>query len=556
MYVLENENMDSWEGLSNIWIDPLTSPNYYPMTFTSFWLEHRIWQGDPRGYHLTNVLLHLANTCLLFLLLSRLGVRWALCAAALFALHPVNVESVAWIAERKNVLSLFFSLLALLAWLKWEDEGDRRFLFHTYIAFIAALLSKTVACVFPAVLLALIAYRSPSRFRSRLTPVAPMFVLSLLLGVVTIWWERVRMGAAEAAADLSLLDRVLAAGKIPWFYLQKTLFPFGLYPVYPAWSLDPADPIQWIWPVLTLVVLAGAWALRNRIGSGLLLLVALYLVILGPSQGFIDHSTMDLSLVADHYYYHASIVVMVGLASGFAWLVASVGKNPATVQPIATAMIAIPLAILTMSHASTYATSESLWRHGLEGNPSSWAVRTNYGAALMDVEKYPQALEQYLAAQKIRPDHIHLRLNVGDAYGKMGQLEKARETYLSTLEVDPDFAAAYYKVGRLEQGFERMEEAEAAFKKAIEMNPAYQEAHNSLGVLYAMNGRLDDAMRAFQEVLILNPDHKGAYRNMMTAYLEREGAFKKTPAKDKGVKTAAPAAVNIPPATSSESVKE
>jgi hypothetical protein len=241
-YVTANVTLRSVTGLARIWVEPGAVPQYYPMAFTSLWLDYRLWGMRPFGYHLVNVLLHGLNAVLLWRLLVMLAVPGAWLAAAVFAVHPVHVESVAWVTERKNVLSGAFYLGAFLAYLRFAPPGGRGagpVAWRAYAAalalFVLAMLSKTVTCTLPAALLIVLWWKRPRLAARDVLPLLPFFALGLGLSLVTIWMEKHHVGAQGADWALSAVDRCLIAARALWFYLGKLVWPAPLVFNYPRW---------------------------------------------------------------------------------------------------------------------------------------------------------------------------------------------------------------------------------------------------------------------------------------------------------------------------------
>ncbi len=315
-YVTDNAALRSLAGLAAIWLQPGAVPQYYPLTFTSLWLDYQLWGVAPAGYHVVNVLLHGTNAVLVWLVLRRLALPGAWLAAMVFALHPVHVESVAWITERKNVLSGAFYLGALLAYLRFAGlgapaaEAERWRSYALAVAlFVCALLSKTVTCTLPAVILLLLWWKRGRVTRAEASATVPLFVVGACLALVTIWMERTHVGAQGAAWLLSPIDRALIAGRAVWFYAATLAWPHPLTFVYPRWEIDAGAWWQYLFPLAAAAVTALLFFARARIGRGPLVAVLCFGVTLAPALGFVDVYPMRYSFVADHYQYLASVAV-------------------------------------------------------------------------------------------------------------------------------------------------------------------------------------------------------------------------------------------------------
>lgn len=523
LYVSQNQVLRESDGLVRLWLEPELIPNYYPLVFSSFWFEYRLWGQDPGGYHLTNILLHALNSLLIFYLLKIWRVPAALFIASLFALHPVHVESVAWIAERKDVLSAFFSIATMCYWsrlLQRRAEGPS--LVFTLL-FLGALFSKTVTCTLPVICLLLRGLLDPDKgsFRKEFTRQIPLLICGLVMGGVTIWWESARLGAEEAAAHLTFADRLLAAGRIPWFYLWKVLWPFGLYPIYPLWDLDPHQAAQWLFPFLSLLVTALLWFYRARLGSIWIAGWLTYLALLGPALGFIDFSTQDLSLVADHYQYLASLVTIAGVGVLLQRAAQSLSFSSVMARGLKI-LVCLLLGWLSWNQAGYYRDPVTFWRHAMKGNPTCWVPHNNLGAALAERNLYEQAIGHYEEAIRLYPEFAEPQVNLGNAYVGLGKADQAREVYLKATKASRGASSAWYRLGRLSDSQKNLEEAEEYYRKAVELRSRYPEALNSLGVLYAQGGKTREAIQTFEAVLAIQPLHRNARENLRIAQMELE----------------------------------
>jgi hypothetical protein len=376
-YITDNPALRSLAGLAQIWFQPHSTPQYYPLVFSTFWLEYRLWGLNPAGYHAVNVLLQAANGLLLWILLKRLGVPGAWLAAAVFAVHPVHVESVAWVTERKNVLSGLFYLgaaICLLRVISVEDDGVDapgrwRWYAAALVLFLCALLSKTVTCSLPAAMV-LVVWWKRGRIRGRVAAVLiPLFLLGLAFGLWTAWLERHHVGAEGSEWQLTLVESVLVAGRALWFYAGKLVCPTELTFTYPHWDINARLWWQYAHPLGVLLVVLALWVLRNRIGRGVLAGVLYFCITLLPALGFFPVYPFRFSYVADHFQYLASaglIAVAVGALTQGASRLPSSAAN--LVRPAALALLAL-LSVLTWRQSSIYENSETLWRDTLAKNP-------------------------------------------------------------------------------------------------------------------------------------------------------------------------------------------
>ncbi len=508
-YVTENDTLRSLDGLRRIWLEPRSIPQYYPLVHTSFWIEYRLWQLDPLGYHLVNVLLHALGAVLLWAVLRRLGVGGAWLAAAVFALHPVHVESVAWITERKNVLSGVFYLASLLALLPLagltrtgaaagKATWDGRRYGAALVLFAAALASKSVTFSLPAALLLLV-YWQRGRLAGRDAALAaPMLAMGLAAGLHTAFLERVHVGAQGAAWDLSLVDRILIATRALWFYAGKLLWPEPLIFNYPRWDVDPAAPWQWPFPLLTAAVVAVLFFGRRRLGRGPLVAVLFFAGTLFPALGFFDVYPMRYSFVADHFQYLASLGLMVAaVAAGHALL----ARQRWWRRSVGVALAAVVVAVyfgLTFLQSLAYWDAETLWRATIAANPGSWMARDNLAALLHKRAREAEGQGQPREAAALRAEATV-------------QLERS-------LELHPD-SQAYDALGQVRLQERRFEDAVELFRASLGRNADQPTVRLNLGTALGALGRETEQLAELQRALEMAPDEVAALRNLASLYL-------------------------------------
>jgi len=279
-YVTNNPLLTAPDGLRRIWFSLDSPSQYFPLTYTSFRIERALWGLRPFGYHLTNLLLHIANALLVWRLLARLNVPGALLAAGIFALHPVQVESVAWITERKNLLMGFFFLLALIAWIAFVDERTRqrrRFYTLALVFYGLALFSKATACTLPAALVLILWLQEKPVNRERLIQISPFVLLGLLMGLLVRWWERYHQGTYGAEFAIGLRERLVIASHAVWFYASKLIWPSKLTFTYPRWPVASNDPLAYGWLVGLIGIFAVIFFARRIVGRGPEVAVAFFI---------------------------------------------------------------------------------------------------------------------------------------------------------------------------------------------------------------------------------------------------------------------------------------
>ena len=380
-YVETNAALRSVQGLHDMWLKWGAIPQYYPLVHTTFWIEYHLWGLAPAGYHAVNMMLHAVAVVLLWRVLLRLNVPGAWLAAAIYAVHPVCVETVAWVTERKNVLSCALALGSILAYLRYRppegssaDEMPKEGWDYAISLglFIAALLSKTVTATTPAVLAVIYWWKRGRLTRRDLTDLAPFVAFGLALGGVTVWLEKTQVGAEGAEWAYSLVDRSLIAGRVLWFYAGKLAWPYPIIFFYPRWEIDARAPWQYLFPAAAVAVIVALWLVRRRIGRGPLAAALIFAGVLAPALGFFNVYPFRYSFVADHFQYHACIA-LVALSSAAATLAA----RPFAVRvpwlpPVAAVAVLAPLVVL--AHAKTYAYQDlfTLYNDVLTLNPRSY----------------------------------------------------------------------------------------------------------------------------------------------------------------------------------------
>ena len=517
-------DLRSVAGLWRIWSEPGATQQYYPVLHSAFWVEYRLWGDAAYGYHALNVLLHLAACVLLYMVLRRLAVPGAGFAAALFALHPVCVETVAWVSEQKNTLSAVFYLLAALAYLRF-DAGRRVGWYLLGLALFAlALLSKSVTATLPAALLVALWWRRGRlSARADLLPLAPWFGLGAGIGLLTAWVERTYVGASGEAFSLGAVERVLVAGRASWFYLEKLLWPADLVFLYPRWTVDPHQARQYLFPAALAAVLAALFLLRGRSRGGLAAAL-LYVGTLFPALGFVDVYPFVFSFVADHFQYMAAAFGLAALAAGAALVLGRLPPGAALAVRAAGAVLVLFLAFLSWRQCRNYTDMETLYRSVLSRNPESWLAHDNLGVVLVQKGRPDEALGHYREAIRLNPTYPEAYNNLGNALAKASRFAEAEEAYAGALRVRPSFAAAEYNWGYALNQEGRYAQAEAHFLNALRLKANTAEVHYGLANALANSGRVPDAVPEYRQAVALRPGFADAHANLGLALAE-EGNF-------------------------------
>lgn len=533
-YVTDNACLKNLAGLRRIWTEIGATPQYYPLVHTTFWVEHQLWGLRPLGYHVTNVMLHALTALLLWRILRRLDVPGAGLAAAIFALHPVHVESVAWITERKNTLSGLLYMLALWSYLRFTplvepsdaDEGSRvqlrhrwRFYVLALLFFVGALLSKTVTCTLPAVIVVILWWRRSTIGLRDWLALLPMASIGAGMGLLTAWMEKHVVGADGTEWGFTVLERSVIAGRALWFYVGKLVWPASLTFIYPRWTIDASQWWQIAQPVAAVAVIIALWLLRRRIGKGPLAAVLIFAGTLMPALGFIDVYPMRYSFVADHFQYLASVSMIVLLAA----IVATVARrfadgshrmiilNAARAGQIA---LVCALAMLVYRQSHAYHDVETLWRDTIAKNPNCFMARSNLAVLLMDRGEFDEAITHLQHALATRPGDIDLQCNLGTAYERMGRFEEALTWFRQAADARPNDPRLRRNLGVTLAKLGRTDEAIEQFSVAVSIWPDDVNSQQNLAELLLATGQIQRAIHHYERVVRHQPERLGPVNNL------------------------------------------
>ena len=463
-------------------------------------------------YHLVNIALHAINGVLIFFLLRRLRIPAAWLAATLWVLHPVNVESVAWITELKNTQSGVFFFLSALCFLRFDEQKNHRWYTLALVCGVAAMLSKPSTVVLPAALLLCVWWERGYWRRTDLLRIAPLFGLALGMSALTVVEQRghvLRAGAAEWKQGV--VERFIIAGKAVWFYTAKLLWPAPLTFVYPRWEIDTVSLASWV-PLAGLVA-AGVflwrrrrqpWARASLFGCGY------FVAALLPVMGFFNEFYFRYSFVADHYQYLASVGLIALVAAASATICQRAGQVGRDLGTLAGAIVLLTLGVSTWRQAPIYRDSETLWRDTLTKNPQCWMAHYNLGLALAQTGKIGDAIAHYQQALRVNPDYAAAHNNLGIALAQTGRIEDAIAHYQQALQIKPDYADAHCNLGIALGQAGRLEDAIGHLQRALQIKPDYADAHNSLGVMLAQTGKIGEAIGHLQLALQIKPDYTQA----------------------------------------------
>lgn len=541
--------VSTWRGIWDIWFNPVGAyleggprkeGHYWPLLYTTFWLEHKLWGFSPAGYHIVNILIHFANTVLLWLVLSRLAVPGAWFVAAVFAVHPLHAESVAWIMGRKDMLATLFCLASLLMWLRFVESHRRGHYAGSLLLFAAAMLSKSVVVAFPAALLILQWWKEGSVTRTCLLRVAPFFLVGFAIAVGDmLFYQKVQ----PISLGYSMAERMLIAAHALWFYVGKLLWPMELAVIYPHWDVNVADPVGWLYVVTAAAVAAVLWFLRDRIGRGPLACVLFFAVMLLPTLGFVDYGYMRYSFVADRYQYLADIG-MIALLAGAATYGSDRLPNALRKAARGAALaLLVLLGVATWNQAGVYKDEVTLFRHIISLNPDARMAHLNLayaliyskdgseealaaariavkkrplyynshnvlGLALSKLGRYDEAEEPLRRAIELNSRYAPAFLNLGESFRRRGRYKEALEAYLSALRIDPDYPLSYVGMGYVLFGLKRYEEAVSSMKRALSLQPGLPMAprlYDLMGQSLQKMGRHEEAQRYLRRTKKLAP---------------------------------------------------
>jgi protein O-mannosyl-transferase len=508
-------DLRSAEGLARIWTQLGATQQYYPLVHSVFWIEHRLFGDATIGYHILNILLHFFSALLIVTILRRLDIPGAWLAAGIFALHPVMVESVAWISELKNTLSGVFFFGAGLAYLNFDVKREKKHFVIAFLLFLFGLLAKSTIATLPAALLVVFWWkRGRIVWKRDAAPLLPFFVIGIISGLFTAWVERRLIGAVGGEFDFTIIDRSLIAGRAVWFYLYKLFWPADLIFTYPRWQIDAATVWQYLFPAALLFAVGLFWRLRNRSRTPLAALLY-FMGMLFPSLGFFNIYPFRYSFVADHFQYFASIGPITAVATCIAQgtgLLRERFRRPA-LWLVCGILISV-LYLLSWKQSGMYFNAETLYRTTIQKNPDSWMAHTNIGHLLTDKGQTDEAMAHLEKAVQLAPHSGEAHNNLGVLLARIGRTDEAMAQYKKAVELEPNLVKPHNNLGILLGKTGRTDEAMVHFQKALELNPDFIEAHNNLGVLLKKMGRTDEAMMHFRKVLGLNPNDVEAQNSL------------------------------------------
>jgi len=558
-------DLRSFEGLWAIWTKLGATQQYYPLVHSFFWFEHAFWGDAATYYHIINILLHSVVAILIVAVVKKLEIRGAWLAGFIFALHPVHVESVAWITEQKNTISAIFYLAAAYYYLKFDKERLNKIYAIASVFFICALLSKTVTATLPAALLVVFWWKKGSlSLKTDVLFLLPWFAIGASGGAFTAWVERTLIGAQgpdyQSAVILTSVTRCLLAAHVIWFYLAKLLWPANLIFIYEHWSISASNPVDYIYIIalITFLILLVRFANTNTEvdSDGLIARAPLagFLFFCGtlfPVLGFANVYPFMFSYVADHFQYLASIGIIIPIA---AFLTKYIEKLSAENRGYASAIGGVFLALLgflSWNQCSMYKDAQTLYTNTIDRNPSCWMAHNNLGAILLGQGKINEATQQFEEALKIRPRYpdaqsnmcsVLIRLgrieealthgyeavklrasaenenNLAIALADVGRTSEAVQHYLNALTIKPNYVEVLNNLGNAYMQLGKNTEAIACYQNAIKYNSNFPDAWSNLGVILVRMGNIEDGIKADEQAVRLKLNSATYHTNLGLAY--------------------------------------
>jgi Flp pilus assembly protein TadD len=495
-------------GWWTIWFSPSDLVDFYPLKNTVQLMEWQLFGLETLGYHLVNVFLHILGACLVWRLLSKFNLKYAWLGGLLFALHPANVESVAWMAELKNTLSLPPFLLAMCAWIDYDARGERRDYFKAWLLFLVAMLCKSTMVMFPVVILLYAWWKRGRIGRHDLKVSAPFFALSLLLGIITVLMQNTHVlqqvlqpGEVLTGGPLS---RLAGAGQALSTYFLHVIAPEHLMPIYPQWptELSPLPFLPW---VFMGGLFYACWRKRKTWGRHVLLGFGFFLITLAPFLGLNATAYMKFTPVMDHFLYIPMIGLIGLVMAGFGLIQKRL--SPAS-RPVGLGVAATVLAFFaweSFSYAAVWVNHEALWSHTLEYYPDSWLAHRNLGNVWMRAGRLPEAVAEFQRAIAIKPDYAEAHSDLATTLQKGGRMPEAAGEFEATLKIDPRNLVALNNLGVICWQDKKWSEAETYFKRAAQASPDDVDVLYNLGLVFLQENRAQDAVEQYEQALRIDP---------------------------------------------------
>jgi len=475
-HLITYPELRSFRGLISLWIAPPPTHQYHPLLDTVFWIGDKLWGQSMLGYHLVSISLHAVSALLLLRILRRFEIPGAWIAAAIFALHPVQVESVAWIVELKNTLSGIFFFGCILTYLNFDENHNRtRSYIIVLVLFSLGMMAKPILATLPAVILIVLWWkRGKLEWKTDVPPLVPFIVLGIVAGLFSLWMEREFSGAEREVTELSILQRLLVAGRAFWFYLGKIFWPSNLSFMYPRWRVNSSEWWQYLFPVAALFVFAVAWRLRTRWRAplaGLLFFVA----TLVPLLGFFNVSFFRFSFVADHFQYLPIIGIITPVSAGAVLLLNRFGRWQQWLGYGFCLALLVTLTGLSWMHSHLFRDSATCYRAVVERNPGSWAAQINLGFDALARQSWEEAADHFQKVLETNSDHPpaakRAYLALSGILLTTGRTDEAITHIEKALQIDPNYAGAHANLAQVFLRTGRTRQAIAEYRRALKIAP-------------------------------------------------------------------------------------
>jgi len=511
--LVNNEAVKRPDGLKLIWTMVGLSPQYYPLTFSAFWLQHKMWGMNPRGYHVVNVLLMWVVSVLLWRLFRRLGSPVAWWGACLFALHPVNVMSVAWVTELKNVLSGTFILLSIGAYLPALENRGRiswRRISIVFGLYALAMFAKTASSFIPVTILLLHAWKGVRvSFRTGAL-IAGMVFVAISLSVVTIKWEAITKLAVSTDFDLTAAQRWVIFGQSFWFYLYKVLWPVDLCFFYERWAVAASPSIwQQMIPLSVLGLWVALWLKRKAWGGGAWAVMTHYALTTAAVILFHVLYMTRYTWVTDHWQFFGLLGLIPALTTLMHQRLRQYSSSN-RIWNVSASMVVALYIIGARAECAKYRDEETLYQHVLMCNPNSWLVYNNLGH-IYDVRGNKQlAIDCYLKSLELRPDNVEAVNNLGGALADIGKPAEAEQYFRMTLKLQPTLPGVRNNLGRVLAIQNKLTEAREVYLDALKINSRDVVSLEGLGIVLARMSLSREAAAVFERMLQASPGNPTA----------------------------------------------
>ena len=523
-YLTNNPLVQDLNGLWKFWFQPGTWVEYYPIQETVQWVQWQLWGKETLGYHLTNLFLHLVSALLVWRLLAKFGLRFAWLGGLIFAVHPVQVESVAYISELKNTLSLPFFLLAMGRWIDFDEHRRKQDYQWALFLFVVAMLCKISMAPFPLIILLYAWWKHGRVERKDLVASAPFFVVSLVLGYATVWagstYVQVNHAIVPETPLSGLFSRIEAVGLDATVYFARCFLPGEVMLVYPQWPLHSDSVVQYL-PWLVFAGTMGLlWSKRRTWGRHALLGLGFFLLMLLPFLGFIAVSYMNFIWVLDHLLY-LPIIGLIGLFVAFCEGLRA--QIPTSFRPLATGLFALIVALMAwQSHAfaELFVNEETLWTYVLQRNPTVWIAHDDLGVKLVERKRYDEAIVQLQDALALRPNYWDGYFNLGIAYDKLGRETEAEPYFRKALSLNPNNPDIYLNLGEMLRRQGHLAEAESLFRQGLKIEPDNEALCINLGGMLFQSGRADEAISLYEQAVAVSPKFAQLQYNLGTVLLQ------------------------------------